>query len=294
MGIFDPAHVKQRYFSLRLKNDELVKLQKPCVMGVINMSPNSFFNPIHHLSDALDAVEKMVVSGASIIDVGGEATSPNVVIERDAPSIQEEIDRVVPVIEAISSRFDVLISVDTSQSDVMREAVRCGADMVNDQRALREAGALEAVAELKVPVCLMHFFDSVRKPEHCDLESLLMTIKNDLLQSVERCEDAGISRDRILVDPGFGQGNYRKGCKENYYLLSRLNEFSAMNLPVLIGWSRKSMIGDVLNVPVDKRLYGSIAAATIAAMLGASVIRVHDVKESMDAMLVLQHVAEHF
>ena len=294
MDSFNFNHFKQRHFSLRLKNDELVKLPKPCIMGVINRSPNSFFNPIDTLSDALTEAENMVASGASIVDIGGDATNPNVVIERDAPSVQDEIDRIVPVIEAVSKRFDVLVSVDTSQAKVMQEAVRCGADIINDQRALREVGALETAAKLKVPVCLMHFFDSIRVPGSTDLKSLLMAVKNDLSQSVQRCENAGITRDRILVDPGFGQGNYRKNCEENYYLLSRLHEFSATEFPVLVGWSRKSMIGDVLNASVDERLHGSISAATIAAMLGASVIRVHDVKESMDAMTVLQHVSANY
>jgi len=294
MENFKFNHFRQRHFVLRLQDDRCVELPKPCVMGVINMSPNSFFNPIVNGSNALAEIEKMVEAGASIIDVGGEATSPKVEIVRDAPSIQEEIDRVSPIIEAASDRFDVLISVDTSRAQVMREAVRCGADMINDQRALREPGALETVAELKVPVCLMHFFDPLRAPGSSDLKTLLMTVKNDLSQSVQRCEKAGITHDRILVDPGFGQGNYGKNCEENYYLLSRLHEFSATEFPVLVGWSRKSMIGDVVGAPPEGRLHGSISAATIAAMLGASVIRVHDVKESMDALAVLQHTTNNY
>ena len=285
-------NVAQRYFSLRLRNDSLLRLPKPCVMGVINRSPNSFFKPTHSFSDALHVAEKMLASGVSIIDVGGEATSPKVHIENDAPSAQEEIDRICPLIEAVSQKLDVLISVDTSKADVMRAAVRCGADLINDQRALREPGALEAVAELKVPVCLMHFFDKPRVPGSTDATELLETVKADLLRSVQRCETAGISRDRILIDPGFGQGNYGKNCKENYYLLSRLTEFLSMDLPILIGWSRKSMIGDVLNLPVEQRLHGSISAATIAAMLGASVIRVHDVKETVEALTVFRHMAD--
>jgi len=285
-------HIAQPIFSLRLRDESVLNLPKPCVMGVINMSPNSFFNPTCSFSDALYTAEKMVASGVSIIDVGGEATSPKVHIENDAPSVQEEIDRVCFLIESISQKLDVLISVDTSKADVMREAVRCGADLINDQRALGEPGALDAAAELKVPVCLMHFFEKPREPGSTAAAELLKTVKADLLRSVQRCEVAGISRDRILIDPGFGQGNYGKNCKENYYLLSRLTEFLSMDLPILVGWSRKSMIGDVLNLSADQRLHGSISAATMAAMLGASVIRVHDVKETVEALTVFRHMAD--
>lgn len=158
MDGFNFNHFKQRQFLLRLRDDSLIELPKPCVMGVINMSPNSFFNPVKNLSEALFEAEKMVDAGVSIIDVGGEATSINVDIDRESPSVQQEIDRISSVISDIAKRFDVLISVDTSKAAVMREAVRCGAGMINDQRALRESDALEAVAALKVPVCLMHFF----------------------------------------------------------------------------------------------------------------------------------------
>jgi len=274
--------------------------EKPAVMGVINASPNSFYNPIDSIESALREAETMVSTGAAIIDVGGEATNPNVIIERDAPSVQEEIDRVVPVIEAIAKRFDVCISVDTSQATVMCEAVKVGAGMINDQRALREEHALETAAELQVPVCLMHSRGlmtedtSQRNSEHQkkkDLETFLLQVKQALLASVQRCEDAGILRDRLLIDPGFGQGNYGKNVVENYYLLSQLNRFQDLDLPILVGWSRKSMIGDVLNVPPQDRLYGSISAAVIAAMNGASVIRVHDVKETVDAIKIFQATA---
>ncbi|MCB1826899.1 MAG: dihydropteroate synthase [Coxiellaceae bacterium] len=257
-------------------------------MGVINASPNSFYNPIDDVDAALKQAESMVLSGASIIDVGGEATNPNVHIERDGPSIQQEMDRVTPVIEAIKKHYDVLVSVDTSQAAVMRAAVEAGADMINDQRALREENALETAAALSVPVCLMHFFNEPRKPGSSSPASLLQQIKQELSDAVLRCEQAGIPREKLIIDPGFGQGNYGKNCLENYYLLEKLDAFHTLGLPILVGWSRKSMIGDVLNAPAEGRLYGSIAAAVIAAMKGAAVIRVHDVKATVDAVKVFQ------
>jgi len=270
-----------------------LNFEPPAVMGVINASPNSFYNPVDTIESALCEAEAMVLAGASIIDVGGEATSPNVKIERDAPSIQEELDRVVPVIEAIAERFDTLISVDTSQADVMRAAVSVGAGMINDQRALRQDQALETAAALNVPICLMHFFQAPRQPGDIELDALLEQVKHELSEAVQRCELAGISRERLLIDPGFGQGNFGKNCDENYYLLANLTRFQELGLPILVGWSRKSMIGDVLNVPPKERLYGSIAAAVISAMQGAAVIRVHDVKETVEAVKIFQATAKH-
>lgn len=268
----------------------LDQLNLPAVMGVINVSPNSFYNPVNTIDAALHAAEAMVSAGVDIIDVGGEATSVNVSIEKEAPSIQEELDRVVPVIEAIAQRFDLLISVDTSQAQVMHDAVAAGAGMINDQRALRRDGALQVASELTVPICLMHFFKASRKPGSTSLENFLQQVKQELQEAVQRCERAGIKRDRLLIDPGFGQGNYSKNCDENFYLLSHLSQLQEIGLPILVGWSRKSMIGDVLNVPPKDRLYGSISAAVIAAMQGASVIRVHDVKETVDAMKIYKEM----
>ncbi len=264
---------------------------KPVIMGVINSSPNSFYCPTDSILAALHKVDAMVAAGAAIIDVGGEATNPNVIIERDAPSIQQELDRVIPVIEAITQRFDILVSVDTSEAAIMREAVAAGAGMINDQRALVREGALQAALELAVPICLMHFFTSSRLWKRPDYERLLLQVYQELKQAINRCETAGILRSRLLIDPGFGQGNYGKSCDENYYLLAHLNRFQALGLPILVGWSRKSMIGDVLKAPPEDRLYGSMAAAVIAAMQGASVIRVHDVKETMDAIKIFKAVA---
>ena len=257
-------------------------------MGVINCSPNSFHAPVQNYDEALSQAEAMIQAGAAILDVGGEATNPFVNIECEAPSVQAEIDRVALVIDAIKERFDVLVSVDTSRPEVMLAA---NADMINDQRALQLPGALEAAIKLDVPVCLMHFFDK-RVPGSTSLQVMLMQIKNDLMAFVKRCELAGIARNKLIIDPGFGQGNYGKSCDENFYLLSHLDQLVALGLPVLSGWSRKSMIGDVLGVTADKRLYGSITAAVISAQKGASILRVHDVAATMDAIKVLRKQCE--
>lgn len=275
-------------FSLRLANGRKVSLLKPSVMGVINMSPDSFYRPYSSADEILRIVEQMVNSGVDIVDVGGEATNLTTDLE-NSPNAQQQIDRIAPLVEMIAQRFPALISVDTSEPAVMREAVALGAHIINDQRGLQVPGALAAVVELNVPVCLMHFFAAPRQPGSCSLAELLALVKADLWTTTARCQTAGISPDRIMVDPGFGQGHYCKNAQENYYLLAHLAEFSALGFPVLVGWSRKSMIGETLGkVSPQERLYGSIAAAALAAMQGAAVIRVHDVPETMDAIKVFR------
>jgi dihydropteroate synthase len=271
--------------SLRLRNDQLINFPRPAIMGIINMSPNSFFRPHLNITAALATAENMIAAGADILDIGGEATNPFVDIQADLPSEQAEIDRVIPLILAIKQRFNILISVDTSRPAVMHAAVQAGADLINDQRALQSVEALQTVASLNVPVCLMHFFTQ-RQPGSCDLPSLLAMIKHALNDSIKRCENAGISADRIIIDPGFGQGHYGKNSEENYYLLTHLAEFVAMGYPVLSGWSRKSMIGDALGLPVEERLFGSIAADTLAVYHGAAIIRTHDVRASREAVTI--------
>lgn len=271
-------------FSLRLRDNRLIYFSRPAIMGIINMSPNSFFRPHATITAALSTAENMIAEGADILDIGGEATNPFVDINADLPSLQAEMDRVIPVVLAIKQRFKILVSVDTSRSAVMREAIQAGADLINDQRALHSDDALQTVASLNTPVCLMHFFTSKREPGSCDLPALLEMIKHSLRASITRCEKAGILPDRIIIDPGFGQGHYGKNSEENYYLLTHLAEVVAMGYPVLSGWSRKSMVGDALGLPVEERLYGSIAADTLAAYHGAAIIRTHDVRASREAV----------
>lgn len=168
----------------------------------------------------------------------------------------------------------------------MREAVRVGADIINDQRALQSEKTLQTVAALKTPVCLMHFFGDTRRAGSCDLPNLLTIIKRALTVTIKRCEMAGIVSQRIIIDPGFGQGNYGKNCEENYYLLAQLGKLVQMGYPVLSGWSRKSMIGDALGLPPEERLFGSIAVDTLAAYHGAAIIRTHDVRASKEAVTI--------
>jgi len=265
-----------------------LKCPLPAIMGVINTSPDSFFRPALNKESALRQAETMVSEGVAIIDVGGQATNPQINLENSTPSLNQELDRVLPVIEAIADRFEVLISVDTIQPVVMREAVAVGAGMINDQCALSEPGALEAAAKLNVPVCLMHRFNPSRIPKHKSLEPVLFEVLQDLSRTVARCEEAGLLRQNLIIDPGFGQGHFRKSIEENYYLLANLQRFTTLGLPLLVGWSRKTMIGDILKLPADDCLSGSLAAALIAAMQGTAVIRTHDVKETAQAIKIFQ------
>ena len=254
------------------------------VMGILNVTPDSFSDGGQHneLEAAIQRCQAMVEAGVDWIDVGGESTRPGAA----AVSESAELERVVPVIEAIASRFEVKISVDTSKAQVMRAAVAAGAQMINDVRGLREDGALAAAAEGNARVCLMHMQGQPRSmqasPEYDDVVS---DVKGFLRQRIEACEAAGIDRARLLLDPGFGFG---KTVQHNYQLLQRLPAFIEFDLPILVGLSRKSMIGAVTQTTVEQRLAGSIAGATIAALKGARIIRVHDVKETVDAMKVVQ------
>jgi dihydropteroate synthase len=257
------------------------------VMGILNVTPDSFSDggQFQVRDAALRHVEQMLAEGVDIIDVGGESTRPGAA----SISLQAELDRVVPVIEAIRERFGVPVSVDTSKPEVMRLAVAAGAAMVNDVCALQEAGALEVCAGLSVPVCLMHMQGLPRTmqqaPQYTDV---VWDVGQFFEERITACEQAGITRNRLILDPGFGFG---KTLQHNLNLLRRLGEFSLLKLPILVGVSRKSMIGALLdNRPVDGRLYGSVAAAVIAAMNGAKIIRVHDVKATVDAIRIVNAV----
>lgn len=265
--------------------------QKPLIMGILNVSPNSFYQPLHSIDAVLEKAEEMVRAGAEILDVGGEATNPAVDIANDVPSIEAEVNRVIPAVEAIKKNFNVRVSVDTSRAFVMRQAVNYGADMINDQRALQVGNALETVKSLNVPVCLMHFFMEKREPGSCSPRALLNQIKQALMQRVKACIDIGIDPQKIILDPGFGGGHFGKSAEENFYLLANLNEIISLGYPVLTGQSRKSMIGAALGgVPAEARLYGTIAADTIAMIKGTSIIRTHDVKAIADARAIYQAV----
>jgi dihydropteroate synthase len=259
------------------------------VMGILNVTPDSFSDggQFHVRDAALRHVEQMLAEGADIIDVGGESTRPGA----QAVSTTEELERVVPIIAAIRERFDVAVSVDTSKPEVMLAAVAAGADLINDVRALQEPGALEACAGLSVPICLMHMQGQPRTMQHSpQYTDVVQDVYRFFEERIAACGQAGIVRSRLIIDPGFGFG---KTLPHNLDLLRRLDAFSALGLPILVGISRKSMIGALLgNVEVDGRLHGSVAAAVAAAMHGARIIRVHDVKATVDAMKIVQAVLE--
>jgi dihydropteroate synthase len=263
--------------------DKVVDLSIPRVMGILNVTPDSFSDggKFSDLDHALYQAETMIDEGADFIDVGGESTRPGAA----AVSLQKEIDRVVPVIENLATRFDVVLSVDTSKAKVMSEAVIAGAGLINDVRALQEEGALKAVSNSGAAVCLMHMQGQPLTMQADPKYSNVITdVISFLADRIDKCMKNGISEDKIIVDPGFGFG---KTLSHNYQLLNGLNEMLSLGVPILSGTSRKSMIGNLLNRDVDQRLAGSIAAATVSIMNGAKIIRVHDVKESVDAVKVV-------
>ncbi|MCT6516410.1 MULTISPECIES: dihydropteroate synthase [Enterobacterales] len=259
-------------------------LSTPQVMGILNVTPDSFSDGGTHnsLNDAVDHAAKLIAEGASIIDIGGESTRPGA----SDVSIDEELQRVVPVVEAIRQRFDVWISVDTSKAQVITESANVGASIINDIRSLQEPGALEAAAKTGLPVCIMHMQgDPKTMQQSPHYENVMMDVDRFLQENIQRCVDAGIEKNQIILDPGFGFG---KNLAHNYQLLAHLSELHHFGLPILAGMSRKSMVGQLLNVPPKERVAGSVACAVIAAMQGAQIIRVHDVKETVDAMKVVQ------
>jgi dihydropteroate synthase len=275
------------YASILVSNINSSFIDGPAIMGIINCSQDSFYAPSAHFDAALKQAETMVAEGADILDIGAEATNPHVDISRHPSSDQREIDQIIPLVEAIKQRFDTAISIDTSRYAVMSAAINVGADMINDQRALQSEGALDLIKTKSTPVCLMDFPIGRSPGQEC-LETFIQSVKDRLLCFAERCLAAGMQRDNIILDPGFGQGHYGKNLDENYYLLAHLNQIVDLGFPVLSGWSRKSMIGDVIGgVPATQRLPGSITAAVLAAQKGASILRVHDVKATCDALSVL-------
>ena len=264
--------------------DKSLDLSRPQIMGILNVTPDSFSDggSFSNLDDALFQTQKMLSEGASIIDVGGESTRPGA----SPVSLEEELGRVIPVVAAIKSRFDVVVSVDTSSAQVMTEGAKQGAGLINDVRALQESGALEAAATAEVPVCLMHMKGQPRtmqnNPEYSDL---IEEVSRFLLARAKVCEQAGIAKESILFDPGYGFG---KTLEHNYHLLAHLEKFHQFGLPILAGMSRKSMIFKLLDKAPADCLAGSLACATLAAAKGAQIIRVHDAEETIEAMKIVQ------
>ncbi|MUK63460.1 dihydropteroate synthase [Aliivibrio fischeri] len=269
------------------KNKSLL-LDRSHVMGILNVTPDSFSDggQFTHLDAALKQAEKMVNSGVSFIDIGGESTRPG------APevSLQQELDRVLPIIEAVHQRFDTWISIDTSKAVVMEEAVKAGADLINDVRALQEPNALEVAAKANVPVCLMHMQGQPRTMQtNPSYQDLFTDISSFLSERIDACQSVGIAKDKLILDPGFGFG---KTLAHNYQLLAELERFHQFGLPLLAGMSRKSMVFKLLDVEPKMAVSGSLACATIAAMKGAQIIRVHDFEQTMDIVKVCQATLE--
>lgn len=271
--------------------DRQIDLSTPVCMGIINATPDSFSDGAElqrsgttsfqlDIDKALFRAETMVAEGATFVDVGGESTRPGAA----TVSEQEELDRVIPLIAAISASLDVCVSIDTSSPVVMKEALDSGAQVINDIRALAIPGAAELLASTKAAVCLMHMQGAPSTMQKTpSYGSVVLEVFDFLKSRVAYSLECGIEQDRLLIDPGFGFG---KTVQHNYQLLKNLGYFSQLEIPLLVGLSRKSMIGEVVARPVEQRLAGSIAATTLALASGARIIRTHDVAATMDAIRV--------
>lgn len=258
------------------------------VMGILNVTPDSFSDggQFNRPDAALARARQMVADGATFIDIGGESTRPGAT----PVSVQEELDRVCPVVEAAARELDAVISVDTSAPEVMAETAKLGAGLINDVRALQRDGAPEVAAQASIPVCIMHIQgepDTMQdRPEYRNVRREVSAFLTERLRVAEL---AGIRPENILLDPGFGFG---KSLEHNLQLLACLEQMHILGHPLLVGVSRKSMLGHITGRDVKERLPASVAAATIAAMKGASIIRVHDVRETVDAVRVVAAVKE--
>jgi dihydropteroate synthase len=283
-------------FSL-FAGERQIDLSSPVCMGIINATPDSFSDgsefasaKVSHfvvdVDKVLGRVKILIDEGARIIDIGGESTRPGAV----DVSVEEELARVIPLIEAIRNNFDVCISVDTSSAVVMSEAINAGAELINDIRALTNPETLAVIANSKAAICLMHMQGQPRTmQEEYHYENVVTDVVDFLKQRIEACENAGINKERLLVDPGFGFG---KSLEHNFQLLRNLTQFSALKLPVLVGLSRKSMIGRLVNRPPRERVAGTLAATVLALENGALIVRTHDVAATVDAIRVHSVYAE--
>ncbi|AOE48977.1 dihydropteroate synthase [Kangiella sediminilitoris] len=261
----------------------LLSQNRPLVMGILNTTPDSFSDGGKFLKqgDAIKQIERMLKCGADIIDIGGESTRPGAA---EVPE-QEEIERVMPLVEA-ANKMGAVVSVDTSKASVMKEALAQGVELINDVRALQEEGAIEVVANSRAHVCLMHMQGSPRTmQQNPTYEDVTNEVKDMLRQRIAVCTKHGIEAKRIIIDPGFGFG---KTLQHNCQLMHLLDELKELECPILVGVSRKRMIGDILDREVDDRIIGSVVAAAYAAQKGAKILRVHDVDETVQAIKIVQ------
>ena len=267
---------------------DILSSRYPSVMGVLNVTPDSFSDGGKFLciENAKKQADKIISEGASIIDVGGESTRPGA----SSVSKDEELDRVIPVIETLNGITDIPISIDTSKPIVMQEAVSAGASMINDIFALSQPGAMEIAAKLRVPVCLMHMqgkpLNMQNRPIYDDVNA---DVASFLDKRIKKCIESGISKKLIIIDPGFGFG---KTHDQNIQLMANLKKLKRLGFPVLIGLSRKSTLGEITGRDINGRLSASIAAAVIGVLNGANIVRAHDVKETVDALKITNKVME--
>jgi dihydropteroate synthase len=262
-------------------------LDRPRIMGIVNVTPDSFADGGAHGSTDVAVAHALALAGqgADILDVGGESTRPGA----EDVSLEEELRRVIPVIERLARETSLPISIDTSKPEVMRAAVAAGAGFINDVFALRREGAMDAAAELGVPVCLMHMQGEPRGMQEAPhYDDVVADVHGFLTQRIFSCEMAGIPKKRIVIDPGFGFG---KDAAHNLSLLAQLRRFTELGVPVLAGLSRKRTLGEITGRGVDERIHASVAAALIAAQNGAMILRVHDVAATIDALKVWLAVA---
>lgn len=267
-----------------LANNKTLDLSFPQIMGILNITPDSFSDGGKFLNKdaALFQVEKMLNAGASIIDIGGESTRPNA----QEVTLEQELERVIPLVDAVRQRFDCWISVDTSKAQVMSEAAKVGMDLINDIRALQEPDALQTAVQLDLPTCIMHMQGQPRTMQQNPVyENVVKDVYEFLQQRSEQCLQAGMRKENLIWDVGFGFG---KTVSHNYELLKNLPHFCQSGYPQLIGLSRKSMIGAVLDKPIEQRTLGSVIGATLAALNGAAIVRVHDVEETAEAFKILK------
>lgn len=266
--------------------NKTLDLSSPQVMGILNVTPDSFSDGgrFNHIESAVNQAIKMISDGASIIDIGGESTRPGAVLV----NVEQELERVIPVIEAIRRESDVWVSIDTSKAIVMREAINAGANLINDVRSLTQEGALNTAAQLDVPVCLMHMQGQPKNmQDNPTYDDFMGEIKSFFDERLLTCQNAGIKLENIILDPGFGFG---KSMSHNYSLIKHFNDFSSYGLPLLAGLSRKSMFDHLLTLKIDERLASSLTGALLCVQQGASILRVHDVKETSDMLKILKTV----
>jgi dihydropteroate synthase len=258
------------------------------IMGVINTTPDSFSDggQFDSLDKAFAQARHMIAAGVDILDIGGESTRPGA----EEVAVEEELQRTIPLIRAIREVSDLPISIDSNKSDVMRAAVEAGASIINSIWALRLEDSLQVAAQLDVPVCLMHMQGTpATMQNNPSYNNVVTEVMEFLSQRIEAAVAAGVARHNIIIDPGFGFG---KTLQHNLLLLKSLPEFRKLGVPVLVGMSRKGMIGAILDKPAHERLYGSLSVAVMAAMLGADIIRVHDVAETADALAMVRAVGQ--